>query len=211
MPPRVAIARLDRHRESARRAILIYALLGFGFIHHLSAAPATPVDEYMVKAVYLARFMEYVDWPVVAGQPPNPVLTIGVLAPDPFAGQLEEVASTATPAAGRRLRIKHARQIEDLADCDAIFVCKDCLPPADAVKWLGNRPILLVSDQPGAIAAGFHLEFRLVKNTVRFAANPSAAKKLGLTLRARLLSSALEIAATPAATPVPRDRPPPKS
>ncbi|MDQ5979667.1 MAG: hypothetical protein QG602_2642 [Verrucomicrobiota bacterium] len=192
-----------------RRAGLILALLSLACGLSLAAAPEA--DEYTIKAAYLARFMEYVEWPVPSASAPNQPLTIGVLAPDPFEGKLEAVTNRIASASGRPLRIKHAKRIEDLADCDAIFVGKGSSPPAAVVEWVANRPILLIADQPGAIAMGFPLEFRLVKNTVRFAANPAAAKKLGLNLRARLLASALEVASANGASPVPASRNPPRS
>ena len=50
----------------------------------LAAAAQGPVPEFRVKAVYLVKFIEFVNWPESAFPAVDSPIVIGVLGTDPF-------------------------------------------------------------------------------------------------------------------------------
>src|ERR1700744_5696046 len=79
--------------------------------------------EYQVKAAFLYNFVQFVKWPAGAFPSPDAPLCIGVLGDDPFNGALEDIIRGES-VDGHKLMVKHASSLDDLRDCQLIFVTR---------------------------------------------------------------------------------------
>jgi hypothetical protein len=160
----------------------------------LLAAPGAvwpqPTPEYAVKAVFLERFARFVEWPAGALGAEAEPFVIAVLGEDPFEGLLEQAY------AQRRIRdravvVRHPRSVAELGRCHLLFVSsRSPRLLADALAYARNRPTLLVSEAPGAIEVGVHLNFYRDGENVRFEANAEALRSAGFAASYLLLQSA---------------------
>ena len=151
-------------------------------------AAAAASSEYQVKAAFLYNFMKFVEWPGDGLGNPG-VLTLGILGRDPFGDALEEVRDKT--AKGRRVVLLHLKSLEEVKDCDLLFVCgseKGRL--TQIVKAAQNYRILTVADQEGFCQAGGMINLVFVKNRVGFEVNVAAANRGRLRVSSQLLKLA---------------------
>ena len=148
-------------------------------------AAAAANSEYRVKAAFLYNFMKFVEWPGDGLSRPG-TLTLGILGKDPFGDALDEVRDKT--AKGRRVVVLHLRGIEDLKECDLLFVCaseKGHL--AQIFKGLQNHRILTVADHEGFCQAGGMINLVFLNNRVGFEVNVAAATRARLRVSSQLL------------------------
>jgi hypothetical protein len=144
--------------------------------------------EYQIKAAFLLNFAQFVEWP--AGSYPNAgaPFSIGVLGDDPFKAALDATVQGET-VANRTITIVRSREIDDLKQCQMIFVSKSEKGRTDEIlSALEAKPVLTVSETDGFAARGGAVNFYLDGTKVRFEINPVAARTTGLKFSSQLLS-----------------------
>ena len=142
-------------------------------------------SEYQVKAAFLYNFMKFVEWPGDALNSSG-TLTLGILGRDPFGDALDEVRGKS--AKGRRIVVLHLRGVEELRECDLLFVCaseKGRL--AQILKAAQSSHALTVADQEGFCQAGGMINLVFVNNRVGFEVNVAAASRSRLRVSSQLL------------------------
>ena len=170
---------------AATALVLLCLLLAGSLCRPAPGAAAAASSEYQVKAAFLYNFMKFVDWPSDGLGTPG-TLTLGVLGRDPFGDALDEVRGKS--AKGRRVVVVHLRGIEEVKDCDLLFVCaseKGRLP--QVLRAVQNYPILTVADQDGFCQAGGMINLIFVKNRVGFDVNLAAAVRGRFRISSQLL------------------------
>ena len=155
----------------------------------LATAADTPTSrEYQVKAAFLFNFAKFVEWPAETFADSSSPIRIGVLGDDPFGQALDDVVRDET-IKGRRIEVRRSRRIEDLADCQLVFLAKsESARKEQALSTLGAHPTLTVSDIEGFGKAGGVIQFYLDGTKLRFLINQDVAQKRSLKLSAQLLS-----------------------
>lgn len=164
-------------------------LLGAWLASAATAAAAPPL-EYQVKAVFLLRFAQFVEWPRDAFDSSSTPLVIGVLGNDPFGDYLDEIVRGET-VDGRPLVVRRFEDIEEGARSHVLFVSRseaERLP--QITRALGTKPVLLVGEADRFASQGGMIGFVMQNNRIRFSINPDAAKAARLTLSSKLLRSA---------------------
>jgi hypothetical protein len=169
------------------------ALAGLCFVALCSAISAPSFaqgdapSEYQVKAAFLFNFAKFVDWPPDTYPSPQSPFAICVVGDDPFGALLDNTL------AGKSLGthpvvLRRIKELNELRRCQIAFVSsserQNCAQLVEAVR--GSR-VLLVGETDGFATAGGAIEFTLEANHVRFAINPEAAQRAGLTLSSKLL------------------------
>jgi hypothetical protein len=152
-----------------------------------AAAQQLEMPEYQAKALFLYHFAQLCEWPASAFATPDSPILIGVLGEDPF-GRFLEDAVKGKSIGGRKLVIERSRRLEDVEDCHLVFVSaseKERVPRI--VAALGRKPALTVSDIDGFAERGGVIRLFQQDDQPRFAINPVAAERAGLTLSSRLL------------------------
>jgi len=176
-----------RRRTTVRVASLLLGLLG------CMSAPAA-IDGYSedaVKAAFLSRFAEFVEWP--PGTPDGQIFTIAVLGADPVATDLQQLLP-GSRIKGLPAQVRRIHGVQELGDCQLIFVGADQRDSLRAVlAKIATRAVLVVTDQEKGIDAGGSVNFVLVDNRVRFEVSLPAAQRSGLRISSELLSVALRV------------------
>jgi len=156
----------------------------------LSASAQAPVSEFKVKAVYLVKFIEFVDWPDGAFPATNSPLVIGVLGTDPFGRMLDEVAE-GEMIKNRRVVVRRFHNAKEAEDANVLFIDKsESSRLRSILPSLQDRSILTVSDIEGFSDKGGVVRFIIENNKVHFRINVGAARRANLQISSKLLQLA---------------------
>jgi len=144
----------------------------------MSVRAQAPAHEYTAKAASLVLLSDYVKWP----EPVSSPLTVGILGDDPFGGALD------------KMNPKRSRRIEDLKDCQILFIANSERENVGAIlDRLAGTNVLTVGDSEGFAQRGGVIGFVLEGDQVRFEINTGAARQAGLRLDLRLLKLAVRV------------------
>jgi len=152
--------------------------------------PQSSSDEYRLKAAFVYRFPQFVEWPAAALQNSR-TLDICVLAPNPFGSDLEQLVSGET-IAGRALRVRVVSGVGSFAGCHALFAGAGS-DGAAALKAVANRPVLTVGETDQFLDHGGIIALKIVDRRVRFDVNAANAQRAGLRIDAQLLNLAAAV------------------
>ena len=175
---------------SAPRALLALrqwlALAALCFAPLASAQSVSKEDQ--VKAVFLFRLAQFVQWPTNAFPSPQSPLVIGVLGQNPFGRSLEFVVQDES-AHGRSLHVVYLDGASDPAACHILFISRsESAQVRQVLARLRQKSILTVSDLPeGFLENGGIVHFRTEDNKIKMTINADAAAAAGLVPDARLL------------------------
>jgi hypothetical protein len=150
-------------------------------------AEAKSFQEYEVKAAFLYRFAQFVEWPNSAFSTADAPVAIGVLGDDPFGAVLDQLVQGEI-IHGRKVVVRRSSGIDDLKTCHVLFVSKsekDRTP--QILGALANAPVLTVGEIDGFAGRGGMINFYIQDNKVRFEINPDAARRCGLKISSKLL------------------------
>ena len=151
-------------------------------------AEDTPSKEYQVKAAFLLRFLQFVEWPESSFATAEAPIRIGILGDDPFGTVLDRMAA-AERVRNRPLMVVRSGMTADLRDCHMIFVAgSERERLVSIAQELPMEAVLTISDIDGFAERGGMIRFFLADKKVRFEVNPSVAQRQHLKLSAQLLS-----------------------
>lgn len=182
----MALLRQAARARAAGRRVPWAWLLGLGLCFHCAAA--TP--EYELKAVFLFRFAEFVEWPPQAFADAQAPLTICVLGDDPFGGYLDDTVR-GEKVNDRPLLVRRLTDVDSASACHIVFISgSEHEQMRRDLAALKGRSILTVSDNDGFDRAGGMIGLALADNKIRLQVNPDAAKAADLKLSSKLLVTA---------------------
>lgn len=148
------------------------------------------VSEQSVKAAYLYKFADYVEWPEgVLGELADP-LTFGVVGADSLARELREM-TRGRAVRGRSIAVRSIDAEEPLDGVHVLFVgssAMDDLPHlATAAR---ENSALVITEAGGGLGQGSVINFREINQRIRFEVSLDSADRSHLRLSARLLAVA---------------------
>lgn len=153
-----------------------------------SARAQTTSREYQIKAVFLFNFLQFVEWPSSVFSNDGAPIRIGILGDDPFGSALDETVQSET-IHNRKLVVQRSHRLEELKDCQLVFICKSESRRMDEIlPLLDARPVLTVSEFEGFARHGGIIAFYPEGKKVRFEINASLAQRQGLKMSSQLLS-----------------------
>jgi hypothetical protein len=158
--------------------------------------PAYPIaqaasDEYRLKAAFVYRFPQFVEWPAATLQNAR-TLDLCVLQPNPFESDLERLVNGET-LNGRPLRVRVVAGLDALTGCHAVFAGARSEGAAAVLKAVAGRPVLTVGETDRFLDDGGIIALKVVERRVRFEVNATNAQKAGLRINAQLLSLAAAV------------------
>jgi hypothetical protein len=161
-----------------------------------AAAGGDPIDsasEQSIKAAYLYKFADYVEWPESAMRDRRAPLTIGVIGADSLADELEEMTRGRT-AHGRPIEVKRITAEDPLQGLHVLFVsAAGSADLRDLTMAARQHSVLLVTESGDALEVGSIINFRPVDQRIRFEVSLDSADRSHLKLSARLLAVALHV------------------
>jgi hypothetical protein len=154
--------------------------------------PAGP-SAAAVKAAFLLKFLNYVEWPAQSFGGADAPYVIGALGDDGVAGELQRQAAGHT-FNGREVTVRRVGA-ELPAGLHVLFVGAHAerARMAALLRDVRSTPALLVTDADGALDQGSMINFRLVDDRVRFEVALEPVRRAGLQLNSRLLSVAIAV------------------
>lgn len=151
---------------------------------------AEPPSEYEVKAAFLFRFSQFVEWPEETSAFSDGAFTIGIVGKDPFGEALKVMAGNRT-GGGRALTIRHFLPLGEVEPCHIVFVTREAAAELPRIlKSLEGAPVLLVGETEAFAESGGAIELFLEERRVRFEINVKAAERSGVRIHSRVLSLA---------------------
>lgn len=146
--------------------------------------------ERRIKAAFVVRFLDYVEWPAAQFPMADTPYTITVAGDPAMVTDLLELISERT-VNGRRVRVQAETAGQVPPDTDVLFVGKDARPYAEWSTATRELPMLVVTDTPVGGAQDTTIHFLVVDGHVRFEVNLRDAARRRIRLGAALLSVAL--------------------
>lgn len=172
---------------SARRSLLLAALAAW-----CTARAADDEAEYQVKAAFVCKFGNYVDWPAQALGAAGDPFRIGVLASGAVAEEFRRTAAAAS-VAGHPVEVKRLGRGEAPDGLHLIFVSRAMSGHAgEVIAAAQGRPVLTVTElDPGGLTG--MINFVVVDDKVRFDILLQPATHSGLKISVRLLGVARRV------------------
>jgi hypothetical protein len=179
-----------RKFASPKCAAFLAALgIGAAFMAH---AAQFSIDA--VKAAYLFRFAQYVEWPA---QSANAPFVFGVAGAEDVAVHLERLLP-GMPVDGRRAVVRRVSRPQDLAGVHILYVGEHSLSRTRALRARAiELPILVVTDDERGLDGGGVINFIEVNRNLRFEISLNAADRSGLKINTALLSVAARVERRP--------------
>lgn len=182
-----ASAIIPAQLRRATCALLLIMLWAGALQHGHASTSADGSLEHSVKAAYLLKFGDFVEWPARAFPFADTPLLITVFGDDPF-GPLLDQLSKGRSIAGRTVTIRRTHKIEEARNAHIVYVSQSERNNLKTLlAGLQDRNVLTVADfdQPGITIA-----FVIDNDKVRFDVNLDQAELAGLKLSSKLLSVA---------------------
>lgn len=151
--------------------------------------------EVRIKAAFLYKFCDFVEWPPGAFDAPDGAFSIGVLGADALAEELAAVVAQRS-VRGRPVVVRKLRHGAPLAGLHLLFVGGrggGRLP--EMLAAAKGRPTLTVTEAEDGEDPGSVINFVLVADKVRFDVALPPAEAGGLKISARLLAVARRVVA----------------
>lgn len=164
-----------------------------------SNAPAQNDDdpEYRVKLAFLYNFAQFVQWPSEAFQNSAAPLTICVVGPDPFQGEIEQ-SLRGRAVGGHPITIKRLRPDDDPRACHIVFVrASEKKTAARVLAVVKGASILTVGESRGFTDLGGIINLIIEENKLRFEVNLGAATQTQLKISSKLLALAKSVKGVP--------------
>lgn len=173
-------------------------ILMVGAVLLLHATPLLPADahgqtperEYQIKASFLFRFLQFVEWPddAFAEQPQQ--IVVGILGDDPFGAVLDQTLAGKT-IGGKTLVVQRFADPGDVTNCHMLFVSASVDEHlSDVLQSLKAHPVLTVGESARFTQKGGAIKLFEFKNKVRFEINLEVAQRAGLKVSSKLLKLA---------------------
>lgn len=177
-------------------AALAALLLADAALHRAWSADAQAA-EYQIKATFLCKFGNFVEWPAPPPAGTTAPFGIGVVGPDAV---VDEVASAARGQTvnGRPIVVRRVGRGEPLDGLGIVFVTRSqSARLAETLAEARGQPILTVTESEQGTAVGSMVNFVVVNDKVKFDIALPPAEQSSLKISSRLLAVARQVAGRP--------------
>jgi hypothetical protein len=151
------------------------------------------VAEYQVKAAYLHKFLDFVEWPASAFENARSPFVVGVTGADPLAEELEALIARRR-VESRPVLLRRLRPGEPPIGVHVLFAGRGAAARMGAlVSATAKQPVLTVTETEDAFVAGSIINFAVIDKRVRFDVALRRAEAHGLKISSRLLGVARRV------------------
>ncbi|HEV7609598.1 MAG TPA: YfiR family protein [Steroidobacteraceae bacterium] len=159
-----------------------------------SVTEAAQYSVEAVKAAYLFRFAQFVEWPEVPADTP---FVFAVNGAEDVAVHLERLVNGMT-VNGRHATVRRVTRAQELEGAQVLFVGADAFNRTRALRSGAiKRPILVVTDDENGLDGGGVINFIEINRNLRFEISLNAADRSGLKINSALLSVAARVERRP--------------
>ena len=178
-----------------RRRCLRLLLCGAALIAALAAGAAhaqREAPESSVKAAFLYKFANYIEWPANGFASPSAPLVIGVAGADEIAADLERI-TPGRSVGGHAVTVRRVRDGEPLRGIHILFVGHGENAAAAMLRAAREQGVLAVTETDGGLDMGSAINFVTAGERVGFEVSLDAAEKSGHRISARMLAVARRV------------------
>jgi len=152
-----------------------------------------PTLEQQVKAAYLYRFVDHIEWPDGALSGTQNALTIGVVGDAGVVTALNTLVQ-ARGSSAPAITVRAFKPGDAISGVQILFIgTLDNHHVKNIVASLDARPVLIVTEEEGGLDLGSMINFVPVDNRIRFEVSLPHATHNGLKISARLLAVAQRV------------------
>jgi len=156
-----------------------------------AAAASDELLEHEVKAAFVFKFGEFVDWPEPVYSGPGAPFTIAVLGADPIADVLEQLGRQRR-INGRPVVVRRLQRAEAIPRAQIVFIAATESERLRAVADnLKAASVLTVTETTRPSQPSGVINFVIRDNRVRFEIDADAAEQSGLKISSKVLSLAV--------------------
>lgn len=146
------------------------------------------MPEASVKAAFVARFPEFVQWPREAAPGGEGRFVVCLSPQHPFGGTVEALLRDRS-IRGAPVEVRELRG-ETATGCHAVYIAAGDLR---LLRTTRGQAVLTVGDHPEFIARGGIINLRVVNERVRFEIDLGASRRVGLAIDSQLLALAIAV------------------
>jgi hypothetical protein len=189
-------------REIRTRSLAALASLLLGALLHFGAAQAQVSADLgdvatEVKAAYLYKFGNYVDWPALSFESAGSPIRIGVAGEPRLADILSRMVAGRT-INGREMEVRFLQPGDQVTGLHILFIGNlSVARRAEIFSAAAGQPILTVSDSQETFEMGSMINFVVVDGRLRFDIAHRPKETEGLRISARLLATARKVVPGP--------------
>jgi hypothetical protein len=184
------IASMPQRWLAAAIALLAVALMPAALLQaHAQRAEAS---ESGVKAAFIYKFANYIEWPPSAFAAANTPLVIGVAGSDEIGAELERLVPGRT-VNGHPLSVKRVKEGEPLRGVHVLFIGRDQGALAQLLRSAQQQSVLTVTDTERGLEMGSAINFIPAGERIAFEVSLDAAEKTGHKISSRMLSVARRV------------------
>lgn len=144
-------------------------------------------EEYTLKATFLFRFTDYIEWP----EHRSAFFSVAILGQSPITAPLLEIAKVKN-VKEKKISVTEYSALEAIDHCQILFVPADCAVPIETIlARFANKPVFIITEKEGYCKKGAHLNFIVAENRLKFEINTKAISRSNLTISAFLLQHAI--------------------
>lgn len=167
----------------------VWLLCVIASIGYPPGARADEAAEYTLKGAFLYNFALFTSWPDRTAENFN----LCIYGQDPFSRDLDSLMKKKS-INDRKVLINRISTLDQLQQCQLVFISRPAISHlTKVIGTLQDKPVLTVTDSPGAGQQGAILNMNVNDDKVTFEANLIAARKAGLNLSSQLLRLATEV------------------
>jgi hypothetical protein len=167
-------------------ALVLLISVSAGGVAGTPAASPSGVSEDGLKAIFLVKFFDFVEWPADALPASADTIEIGVLGDGPVLEALRSLEGRQVD--GRNVVVRRLSSAGDRGSCRILFFSEDLdRDVGRLLAELGEAPVLTVGEAGDFIRRGGMVRFYVEGKRVRFEISPEASKRGGLTISSHLL------------------------
>jgi hypothetical protein len=156
-------------------------------------AQDTIIDEYKLKAAFVFNFTRYVDWPATRFENASSPIVIGVLQPNPFGSELENLVK-GRQTNRRPIVVRQFATIAAARSAHVLFVGSDAEESMVGLpKELAAYNVLTVGESESFLKDGGIIIFSFEGNSLRFEIDQRSAEQARLQISAQLYKLAKSV------------------
>jgi YfiR/HmsC-like len=144
-------------------------------------------SEYGLKAAYLEKILDYVQWPESSANRSTDVFEIVILGDNPFGTILENIFRD-RQVNGNSIEIRYLTKLSAINTPDVLFVANSETDQlSNILKAIKGKPVFLVGDTEGYCENGVFFNFYKEAEYLRFELNEQALKAAGFSVSFHLV------------------------
>jgi uncharacterized protein DUF4154 len=155
-----------------------------------SIPPQEEPEEYDIKAAFIYKFTNYIDWD---SHLQGSEFVIGIIGNSPISNHLTEIAQTKT-IKDKKIVIHQFSKADEISVCQILFISRKTSASIDDIlSKVANQGTLTISEKPGYAKKGADINFIEVDDKLRFEINTKGINAAGLKASSQLLKLAIII------------------